>query len=73
MCRGVWGHKMKRSFAHDEAAVEDPLKSIEQTIFNLGDPHPTLSVAEDVAQTARMVVEDIRRYGPTLLEAIIAW
>lgn len=62
---------MKRSF--DDHEQEDPLKSIEQTIFNLGDPHPSLSVGEDVEQTARMIVDEVGRYDVLLLEAVVAW
>lgn len=53
---------------------EDPrdeaLKSIQLTIFHLGDKHPTLTPEEDLAATHRMVMEEKREFGSEILASV---
>ncbi|PJF18389.1 hypothetical protein PSACC_01801 [Paramicrosporidium saccamoebae] len=60
----------KRSY-HDEEHREDPIRTMEQTIFNLGNPHPTLTIEEDVAQTATMVVGEMQDMVPAVVACIL--
>jgi len=57
----------------EERDYEDPLKSMEQTIFHLGDQHPTLNLEEDLKVSVNLVLDEYERYGETLNDAIVAW
>jgi hypothetical protein len=64
----------KRTFDEGprEHSKEDPVKSLEQTIFNMGNKHPTLTPEEDVLQTAKMIVEEFERHGESIASVIAA-
>lgn len=49
------------------------MRSLEQTIFNMGSKHPTLTPPEDVQQTAEMVLAEYSNNGEPLVLAITAW
>lgn len=54
-------------------APEDPLKSLDQTIFNLGNKHPTLSREEDVKLTADLVLAEPQSNSERLTKTIASW
>lgn len=63
----------KRGYDYLESKVEDdPIVSLERTIFNLGNPHPTLTLEEDVKQTATIICSEYSNASKRIVECLVS-
>lgn len=57
----------------EERRVEDPIRSVEQMIFNLGNRHPTLTPSEDIRATADLLSSEYGKAPEQFAHAISCW
>lgn len=50
-----------------------PIRAIQQTLFHLGDKHPTLSRSEDLNISIDMLQSEFPKHKEEILEALLAW
>lgn len=61
---------MKRSFQDEVDNVEDPLRSLNFTIWNLGERGTKLSLEEDIKNIADLLKEEHARHGDAVFETL---